>query len=82
VCTEFDVTQLADHLIGSVTYLGAAAGAAADPVTGPLETRVATAAQATPEARGGGSFADPTEAGPDAGLLDRLVAFTGRTINP
>src|SRR5206468_5547682 len=66
VCTEFDVTQLADHLIGSVTYLGAAAGAAADPVSGPLETRVATAAQATPEARGGGSFADPTEAGPDA----------------
>jgi len=33
----------------------------------------------TPEARGGGSFADPVEAGPDAGLLDRLVAFTGRT---
>ena len=71
MCTEFDVTQLADHLIGSVTYLGAAAGAAADPVSGPLETRVATAAQATleaqhvlgvarqiitPEARGGGSF--------------------------
>jgi len=104
VCTEFDVTQLADHLIGSVTYLGAAAGAAADPVSGPLETRVATAAQATleawhirglevarhvlgvarqiitPEARGGGSFADPTEAGPDAGLLDRLVAFTGRAL--
>src|SRR6476646_6766240 len=26
VCTEFDVTQLADHLIGSVTYLCAAAG--------------------------------------------------------
>ncbi len=108
VCTEFDVTQLADHLIGSVTYLGAAAGAAADPVSGPLKTRVATAAQATleawhvrgldgevkvgphvlgvarqiitPEARGGGSFADPTEAGPDAGLLDRLVAFTGRAL--
>src|SRR4029077_19796527 len=36
----------------------------------------------TPEARGGGGFADPTEPGPDAGLLDRLVAFTGRTINP
>ena len=145
VCTEFDVTQLADHLIGSVTYLGAAAGASAEPVTGPLENRVAAAAQATleawhvrgvegevkvgphempagaalgilsveflvhawdfaqatgqpvvvsdevaqhvlgvarqiitPEARGGGSFADPIEAGPDAGLLDRLVAFTGR----
>jgi uncharacterized protein (TIGR03086 family) len=146
VCTEFDVTQLADHLIGSVTYLGAAAGASAQPVTGPLETRVATAAQVTleawhvrgldgeikvgphempagaalgiasieflvhawdfaqatgqqvvvsdevaqhvlgvarqiitPEARGGGSFAGPVEAGPDAGLLDRLIAFTGRT---
>ena len=148
VCTEFDVTQLADHLIGSVTYLGAAAGASAEPVTGPLETRVATAAQATleawhvrgvegevkvgphempagaalgilsveflvhawdfaqatgqrvvvsdevaehvlgvarqlisPEIRAGGSFADPTEAGPDAGLLDRLVAFTGRNLH-
>ncbi len=32
----------------------------------------------TPEARGGGAFADPLEAGPDAGILDRLVAFTGR----
>ena len=148
MCTEFDVTQLADHLIGSVTYLCAAAGAepGAGPVTSPLEARVATAAQATleawhvrgldgtvkvgphempagaalgilsieflvhawdfaqatgqqvavsdevaqhvlglarqiitPEARGGGSFADPIEAGPDAGLLDRLIAFTGRT---
>ena len=43
VCTEFDVTQLADHLIGSVTYLGAAAQAGADassePVAGPLESR-------------------------------------------
>ena len=148
VCTEFDVTQLADHLIGSVTYLGAAAGASAEPVTGPLESQVATAAQAaleawhvrgldgevkvgphempagaalgilsieflvhawdfaeatgqqvvvsdelaqhvlgvarqiiTPEARAGGSFADPIEASPDAGLLDRLIAFTGRTTN-
>ncbi len=27
VCTEFDVTQLADHLIGSVTFLGTVAGA-------------------------------------------------------
>src|SRR2546426_9893492 len=52
VCTEFDVTQLADHLIGSVTYLCAAAGAepGAGPVTSPLETRVATAAQVTLEA--------------------------------
>ena len=152
VCTEFDVTQLADHLIGSVTYFGAVAGAgaaaSAEPVTGPLETQVATAAQATLEAwhvrglggevkvgphempagaalgilsieflvhawdfaqatgqqvvvsdevaqhvlgvarqiitqqaRGGGSFAAAIEAGPDAGLLDRLIAFTGRTTN-
>jgi uncharacterized protein (TIGR03086 family) len=150
VCTEFDMTQLTDHLIGSVTYLGAAAGAepGAAPVTSPLEARVATAAQATleawhvrgldgevkigphempagaalgilsieflvhawdfaqatgqhvvvsddvaqhvlgvarqiitPEARAGGSFADPTEAGPDAGLLGRLIAFTGRNLH-
>jgi len=33
----------------------------------------------TPEARGGGSFADPVTPDPDAGLLDRLIAFTGRT---
>ncbi len=30
VCSEFDMTQLADHLIGSVTYLGAAALAGPD----------------------------------------------------
>jgi uncharacterized protein (TIGR03086 family) len=150
VCTEFDMTQLTDHLIGSVTYLGAAAGAepGAAPVASPLEARVATAAQATleawhvrgldgevkvgphempagaalgilsieflvhawdfaqatgqqvvvsdevaqhvlgvarqiitPEARAGGSFADPTEAGPDADLLGRLIAFTGRNLH-
>ena len=152
VCTEFDVTQLAEHLIGSVMYLGAAAqagaGASAEPVTGPLENRVAAAAQATleawhvrgldgevkvgphempagaalgilsieflvhawdfaqatgqqvvvsdevaqhvlgvarqiisPEVRAGGSFADPIEAGPDGGRLDRLVAFTGRNLH-
>ena len=89
VCTEFDVTQLADHLIGSVTYLGAAAGAAADPVSGPHEMPAGAAlgilsieflVHAWDFARGGGSFADPTEAGPDAGLLDRLVAFTGRAL--
>jgi uncharacterized protein (TIGR03086 family) len=155
VCSEFDVTQLADHLVGTVTFLGAAAGAApateaagaAPAVPGPLEARVAAAAQATleawhvrgldgevkvgphempagaamgilsieflvhawdfaqatgqrvvvpdelarhvlgvarqiisPEVRAGGSFADPVEAGPDAGLLDRLVAYTGRAV--
>jgi len=151
VCPEFDVSQLADHLIGSVTYLGAAAGAeAAGTATGTiLEARVAAAAQPaleawtargldgtvkvgryempagmalgigsleflvhawdfaqatgqpltvsdglsqyvldvatqiiTPEVRAGGSFADPVQAGPDAGLLDRLIAFTGRTVSP
>ncbi len=146
VCTEFDVTQLADHLIGSVTFLGTAAGADFGHAGGTtLEARVAAAAQATLEAwhvrglagevkvgphempagaalgilsiefgvhawdfaqatgqqvavsdevaqhvlgvarqiispgvRAGGSFADPVEAGPDAGILDRLIAFTGR----
>src|SRR5215813_3238237 len=42
VCPEFDVTQLADHLIGTVTFLGAAAGAgtaAAAAPDGPLEAR-------------------------------------------
>ena len=148
VCTEFDVTQLTDHLIGSVTFLGAAAGAEAGPADGTTpEARVAAAAQSTleawhvrgldgevkvgphempagaalgilsieflvhawdfaqvtgqrvvvsdevtqhvlgvarqiisPEVRAGGSFADPIEAGPDAGILDRLVAFTGRAV--
>jgi uncharacterized protein (TIGR03086 family) len=150
ICTEFDVTQLAEHLIGSVTFLGAAAGLGAGPAAGPaagttLEARLAAPAQATleawtargvdgtvkvgphempaglalgigsveflvhawdfaqatgqplavsdglsqyvldvagqlitPEVRAGGSFADPVQAGPDAGLLDRLIAFTGR----
>lgn len=32
----------------------------------------------TPEVRGGGGFADPVEAAPDAPVLDRLIAFTGR----
>ena len=32
----------------------------------------------TPEVRGGGGFADAITAGPDAGVLDRLIAFTGR----
>ena len=34
----------------------------------------------TPEVRAGGGFADPVEAGPDAGILDRLIAFTGRAV--
>ncbi len=148
VCTEFDVARLADHLIGSVTFLGTAAGADFSHATGTaLEPRVAAAAQSTleawrargldgevkvgphempagaalgilsiefgvhawdfaqatgqqvvvsdevarhvlgvarqiisPEVRAGGSFADPVEAGPDAGILDRLIAFTGRPV--
>jgi len=149
VCTEFDITQLAEHLIGSVTFLGDAAGAKAVPADGStLEARLAAPAQAmleawtvrgldgtlklgpnempaglvlgigsveflvhawdfaratgqgltvsdglsqyvldvagqliTPEGRAGGSFAAPVEAGPDAGLLDRLIAFTGRPVS-
>ena len=147
VCTEFDVTQLAEHLIGSVTSLGAAAGADDGPAAGAtLEARLARPAQAmleawtvrgvdgtvklgahempaelvlgigsleflvhgwdfaqatgqqltvadglsqyvldvanrliTPAGRARGLFADPVEAGPDADLLGRLIAFTGRT---
>jgi uncharacterized protein (TIGR03086 family) len=145
VCTEFSVAQLADHLIGSVTFLGSAAGADVPQLTGELEDRVAAAAQPaleawnvrgldgtvkvgpsempaalalgilsieflvhawdfaratgqqvtvpddlaehvlgvartiiTPEVRSGGSFAEAIPAGPDAGVLDRLIAFTGR----
>jgi len=150
VCTEFDVTQLAEHLIGSVTSLGAAAGASAGAAAAAstVEARLAAPAQAmleawtvrgldgtvklgpnempaglvlgigsveflvhawdfaqatgqqltvsdglsqfvldlagqliTPEGRAGGSFADPVEIGPDAGLLDRLIAFTGRAVS-
>jgi uncharacterized protein (TIGR03086 family) len=151
-CTEFTVAQLGEHLIGSIGYLGAAAGAevpaggavsAAGDAT--LETRVADAAQValeawdargldgtvklghhelpaafalgiasieflvhawdfaqatgqqvtvpdqvtaqvldvagqvvTPDIRDRGSFAAERQADPDAGLLDRLIAFTGR----
>jgi len=32
----------------------------------------------SPQARQGGSFADAIEVGPDADILDRLIAFTGR----
>jgi hypothetical protein len=33
----------------------------------------------SPEVRAGGSFADPAP-DPDAGILGRLIAFTGRTV--
>jgi uncharacterized protein (TIGR03086 family) len=149
VCTEFDITQLAEHLIESVTFLGAAAGAGAVPAGGTtLEARLAAPAQAmleawtvrgadgtvtlgsrempatmvlgigaieflvhawdfaqatgqrltvddglsryvldlasqiiTPAGRARGLFADPAQADPDAGLLDRLIAFTGRSVS-
>ena len=35
----------------------------------------------TPAGRARGLFADPAQAGPDAGLLDRLIAFTGRSVS-
>ncbi len=146
-CTEFNVSQVAEHLIGSITFLGGAAGAEFPQTTATtLEARVAAAAQPaleawnrrgldgtvkvgpnempaglalgilsieflvhgwdfaqatgqrvsvsdevagyvlevaqtviTPGVRGRGSFANEIPAGPDAGILDRLVAFTGRT---
>jgi uncharacterized protein (TIGR03086 family) len=146
VCTEFTVAQLTDHLVGSVTTLGGAAGAEFPPATAAtLEERVADAAQIaleawdrrgpdgmvtiggndmpasvalgilsiellvhawdyaqatgqqvsvadpvaahvldlagtiiTPEGRVRAGFDPPLSAGPDAGILDRLIAFTGR----
>ena len=35
----------------------------------------------TPAGRERGLFAGPVQAGPDAGLLDRLIAFTGRSVS-
>ena len=32
----------------------------------------------TPQIRGGGRFADPVKPAADAGILDRLIAYTGR----
>jgi uncharacterized protein (TIGR03086 family) len=156
VCPEFSVARLADHLIGSVTFVGGAVGAEFPPTAATtLEARVAAAAQPaleawnarfpdglngpvadntvklgrgempaasalgilsieflvhawdfaqatgqqvtvprelaafvldvagqiiTPEVRSGGSFADAVPAGPDAHVMDRLIAFTGRTV--
>ncbi|HEV2240828.1 MAG TPA: TIGR03086 family metal-binding protein [Streptosporangiaceae bacterium] len=148
VCPEFSVAQLADHLIGSVTFVGGAAGAEFPPAAATaLEPRLAAAAQPaleawngrgldgtvkvgsgempagaalgilsveflvhawdlaratgqhvtvpeglaahvlhvagqiiTPEVRSGGNFADAVPVGPDAGVMDRLIAFTGRYV--
>lgn len=51
-CTEFNVSQLADHLLGSITSIGMAAGAQmpARDHDAPLETQVADAAQVALEA--------------------------------
>jgi uncharacterized protein (TIGR03086 family) len=146
-CKEFDVAQLADHLMRSMKIIGAAAGAQlpAGDADAALEVQVADAAQRvleawrrrgvegtvelngrqqpatmpigvlsleflvhawdfaratgrevvvsepvsdyvlriagkviTPEARGYAGFAEPIAADPDARVLDRLIAFTGR----
>ena len=51
ICPEFSVAQLADHLVGSVTFLGTAAGAEFSPTDATtLEARVAAAAQPMLEA--------------------------------
>ena len=148
VCPEFSVAGLAEHMIGSVTFVGSAAGAEFPPTAATsLEARVAAAAQPaleawnarglegtvklgphempaasalgilsiefgvhawdfaqatgqqvtvpeglaafvldvagkiiTPEIRSSGSFADAVPAGPDADVMDRLIAFTGRNV--
>ncbi|AOW93752.1 TIGR03086 family protein [Rhodococcus sp. WMMA185] len=50
-CTEYTVSQLAEHLIRSITNLGSAAGAKiVDDPTKPLEIRIADAAQPALEA--------------------------------
>lgn len=51
ICPEFSIAQLTEHLIGSVTGLGSAAGAEFPQATGTtLEARVAAAAQPALEA--------------------------------
>ena len=149
VCTEFTVAQLTDHLVGSITALGGAAGGVFGPQTAAtLEEQVAGPAQVAleawdrrgtdgtvrigendmpatmalgilciellvhgwdyaaatgqqltvadpvaahvldlastiirPEMRDGKNFAEAQPCGPDAGVLDRLVAFTGRPLD-
>jgi uncharacterized protein (TIGR03086 family) len=64
-CTEFDMTQLTDHLLGSVTGIGTSAGAQfgeVDPAT--LESQVATAAQVALEAWNARGLAGQVKAGP------------------
>ncbi|WP_247649570.1 TIGR03086 family metal-binding protein [Mycobacterium ulcerans] len=51
-CSQYDVVQLADHLMRSLTIIGSAAGAQLPPrdLDAPLETQVADAGQAVLEA--------------------------------
>jgi uncharacterized protein (TIGR03086 family) len=149
VCRKFTVDELIEHLIGSLTHLGAAVGATIGaPVEGTAESRVADVAQQAleawrrhglegtvsfgggretparraanlfsiellvhawdlaqatsqevaasdtlseyvlglakesivPQMRDGDSFAEQVQTGPDTGALERLAAFTGRSI--
>ncbi|MDQ4007511.1 MAG: TIGR03086 family metal-binding protein, partial [Actinomycetota bacterium] len=52
------------------------------PVSEPLAGYVLTLAEQTisPQLRAGGSFAEAVEVGADAPMMDRLVAFSGRTL--
>ncbi len=146
-CVKYDVAQLADHLMGSMRAIGAAAGAQLPPrdLAAPLEVQLADAAQVvletwrrrglagtvelnsnevpavlpvgilcleflvhawdfanaigcavvvsepvaafvlevareviTPESRSYAGFDQPVAIGPHAGVLDRLIGFTGR----
>ncbi|MGB0969720.1 MAG: TIGR03086 family metal-binding protein [Mycobacterium sp.] len=146
-CAEFNVAELLDHLMGSITAIGKSAGASprARDTNAPLESQVADAAEValeawrrrgieglvslnsnqvpailpihilslefllhawdfaraveqqvsvsepvaeyvhriagkviTPESRQYAGFADPVATAPDAGVFDRLIAFSGR----
>ncbi|TQC45299.1 TIGR03086 family protein [Rhodococcus sp. WS4] len=65
-CTEFTVSQLADHLAGSITSLGGAAGATFDDDSAkPVETRIADLAQPALEAWRGRGLDGTVTLGPN-----------------
>jgi uncharacterized protein (TIGR03086 family) len=65
-CTEFTVAQLADHLVGSITTLGVAAGAQFDDDPGkPVEIRIADLAQPALEAWRGRGLDGTVTVGPN-----------------
>jgi uncharacterized protein (TIGR03086 family) len=72
-CSDFDCDALAEHLVGSLTGVGAMAGAAvADPEAGSLENRVAVmAAQAVEAWRARGL--EGTITGPGGGEMPAVV---------